>query len=145
MTVVEAKRGSVLKLVHLTAGLAFLIIFLGTGQYMDIKYDHLQGFDDATRMLFRSNHIYVLISAFLNVMLGLYVTVQRNRWRLVLQVAGSALILGATILFLIGFFTEPFYSDLYRPYTRLGVKALAFGGLSHMAAVLLPGSQSHGE
>ena len=57
---------------HLVVGFAALAAFLARGQYMDLAHDHLRGLEEATRLLFRSTHIYLLFSALLNVVLGLY-------------------------------------------------------------------------
>ena len=39
------------------------------------------GMDDATRLLFRSTHIYLLFMALLNQTLGLYLAVEPSGWR----------------------------------------------------------------
>jgi hypothetical protein len=57
---------------HLTIGLAGLLIFLGTGQYMDISLGHLRGMADAPRALYRSGHIYILLCSLMHLLLGAY-------------------------------------------------------------------------
>jgi ABC-type Fe3+ transport system permease subunit len=103
---------------HLLLGLVALAAFLGSGQYMDLAHNHLRGLDDATRLLFRSTHIYLLFAALLNLALGLYLVVEQPGWRRWCQRAGSALVLVAPLLLAVGFLTEPWLSGLDRPYSR---------------------------
>jgi hypothetical protein len=119
---------------HRVVGIAMLLAFLGTGQYMDRVYAHLHGMSDARRMLFRSDHIYLLLAAISNLMLGLYLApcdAQRAR---VVQTIGSIAIIAAPFLFLIGFFTEPWMANLARPYTRPAIYAMFGGALLHLLA-----------
>jgi hypothetical protein len=122
----------VLRRLHLVVGLAGVVAFLGTGQYMDRALDHLSGMDDARRLLFRSTHIYLLFSALLNVALGLYLTAGKEGWRRWLQRAGSVLILVGTPLELAGFFTEPWLSGLDRPYSRPAIYGSLAGVVLHL-------------
>jgi hypothetical protein len=43
-------------------GLVALAAFLASGLYIHLRYDHLRGLDDPTRLLFRSSHIYLFLS-----------------------------------------------------------------------------------
>jgi len=47
---------------HLIVGLGGVVAFLLTGQYMDRVHDHLRDMDPTPRLLFRSTHIYLLLS-----------------------------------------------------------------------------------
>ena len=116
---------------HLVVGFVALAAFLASGQYMDLAYDHLRGLDDATRLLFRSTHIYLLFSALLNLVLGLYGTGGSPGWRCWLRRVGSALLLAAPSLFVAGFLTEPWLSGLERPFSRPALYASLAGVLLH--------------
>jgi hypothetical protein len=118
---------------HLIVGLVALVAFLASGQYMALGYDHLQGLDDTTRMLFRSTHIYLLFAALLNLALGLYLTVGSPGWRRGLQWIGSVLVLLAPPLLAIGFLTEPWLSGLERPYSRWAI----YGSLAGLVLLLV--------
>src|SRR5436190_18509961 len=104
--------------VHRIVGIAMLLTFLGTGLYMDRMYDHLRGMSDARRMLFRSDHIYLLLAAVLNIALGIYATPRVRVVSRMLQTIGSIAIIAAPFLFLAAFFTEPWMANLARPWTR---------------------------
>lgn len=116
---------------HLLVGFAALAAFLASGQYMDLAHDHLRGLDDATRLLFRSTHIYLLFSALLNILLGLYGTGRPAGWRWWLRSLGSILVLAAPPLLAAGFLTEPWLSGLERPFSRPAIYASLAGVLVH--------------
>lgn len=119
---------------HLTLGVAALILFVGTGAWMHFRYDHLRGMTDATRLLFRSTHIYLLFAALLNLVTGLEYRVAPRGWATAAQRIGSALLLVTPLLFLAGFLSEPWLGDLQRPWSRPGIYASLAGVLLHLVA-----------
>lgn len=119
---------------HRSVGVAALILFIGTGAWMHFRYDHLRGMTDATRLLFRSTHIYLLLAALLNVAMGLGYRAAPGGWPAVLQRIGSALLLLTPLLFLAGFLSEPWLGDLQRPWSRPGIYACLAGVLLHLIA-----------
>jgi uncharacterized membrane protein len=124
-----------LRRLHLVIGIAGVIAFLLTGQYMDLWLAHLEGMPDLPRMLYRSGHIYLLFAALLNLVLGLYLDEERNGWRQHATQLGSGLILIGPMLLLIGWGPEAVRTDLERPYSRPAIYASFAGVLLHgMAA-----------
>ena len=119
---------------HLSLGAAALILFVGTGAWMHFRYEHLRGMTDATRLLFRSTHIYLLFAALLNLAIGLNVRSVPRGWARAAQQAGSALLLATPLLFLAGFMSEPWLGDLQRPWSRPGIYASLAGVLLHLIA-----------
>ena len=104
-----------LRKTHLIVGILGLILFVLQGQYMDLALAHLVGMEDAPRMLFRSSHIYLLLAALLNVVLGVYM---RGNIRFLipeLQLVVSSIVLVAPFALLAGFFLEPHLADFMRP------------------------------
>jgi hypothetical protein len=118
---------------HLAVGLLGLAAFAASGQYMDLRYDHLRGLDDKTRLLFRSTHIYLLFAVLLNLALGLYLAPAAG-WRRWLQGLASALVLAAPPLLAAAFLTEPWLTGLDRPYTSPAVYGSLAGMLLHLLA-----------
>lgn len=116
---------------HLTVGIAGVVGFLATGQYMDRFHDHLRGMDDTRRLLFRSTHIYLLFGSLVNLSLGLHLRPTRG-WRRWVRGTGSVLILATPFLAAAGFFTEPWLSKLERPYTRPAAYGCLAGVLLHL-------------
>lgn len=123
-----------LRRLHLIVGLAALAGFVLTGQYMDLRHDHLEGMADAPRMLYRSAHIYLLLAALLNLSLGFYLRLESVPWRRGLQVVGSVMILTTPVLFATAFFREPWLADLMRPWARPAIYLSLAGGLLHLAS-----------
>ena len=117
---------------HLLFGLVFLAGFLASGQYMALGYDHLHGLDDATRLLFRSTHIYLLFASLLNLALGLYLPEGAGGWRGWVRVLGSLLVLAAPPLLVAGFLSEPWLSGLERPYSKPAIYACLAGMVMHL-------------
>ena len=117
---------------HLIFGLVVLAAFLLTGQYMDVYHRHLEGMADGPRMLYRSRHIFILLAGLHNLGLGAYAVRRRARWRRVLQWVGSALIMTATVLFVAGFFYEPWLEGLETPLSHDGAYAIVAGTLLHL-------------
>jgi hypothetical protein len=108
-----------------------IIIFILTGQYMDKFLQHLDGMADGPRMMYRTRHIYILLSGLLNLGIGAYFSYRATRWRRLLQFAGSAFIVAATALFITGFFWEPKLAGLETPWSGQGVYLIAYGTLLH--------------
>jgi len=121
---------------HLIFGLLLFVIFLLTGQYMDRVHNHLQGMPDGPRMLYRTRHIFILLSALLHVGIGSYFKYRREKVRRVLQLLGSLLITVAPILFIIGFFREPYLTGLYAPLSKKGIILIAIGTLLHLLSAI---------
>ena len=87
---------------------------------------------DGMRMLFRSQHIYILLSGLLNLGIGTYVSYRQQRWRRVLQVIGSCFVIGAPFVLVGAFFYEPLLTGLMAPLTLPAIIALFAGTLLHL-------------
>src|SRR4051794_20991503 len=99
---------------------------------MDRYHAHLCGMADGPRMIFRSRHIFILLSGLLHLGLGTYWQKRVNTTQRVLQLTGSALIAVASFSFLLGFIYEPWLEKLHGPYARVGIYAIAAGTLLHV-------------
>ena len=121
-----------MKKVHLIFGAFVVIVFLLTGQYMDKHFNHMVGVPDAPRLLYRTRHIFILLSGLLNLGIGAYFTYRIETWRRAIQMLGSFLIFAASVLFVIAFFYEPNRGDLRTPLSHAGMYAIAAGALLHV-------------
>ena len=121
-----------MKLLHQIIGIVVVIIFLLTGQYLDFYYPEMEGVSDGMRMLFRSRHIYILLAGLLNIGIGTYFSYRKERWRRLLQLTGSTLVLVAPFLLLAAFFYEPPRANLQRTFTLPAIVALLTGTLLHL-------------
>jgi hypothetical protein len=120
-----------MKRFHLIIGLVLVIVFLLTGQYMDRFLNHLRGMPDGPRMLYRTRHIFILLSGLLQLCVGSYLSYRRQLGGRVLQVLGSVMITVASILFVIAFFYEPRLTGLYTPLSHKGMYLITIGTLLH--------------
>jgi hypothetical protein len=121
-----------MKKVHLIFGVCVVIAFLLTGQYMDKFYNHMRGVPDTPRLLYRTRHIFILLSGLLNLGIGAYFTYRIQTWRRTIQLLGSAMIFAASFMFVIGFFYEPTLSNLRTPLSHWGTYAIAAGAVLHV-------------
>ena len=96
--------------------------------YLDVRSGAL---GDATRMMFRSRHIYILLSGLVNLAVGTYFVRRAGGWRRTLQAIGSILVLSAPLLLLAAFFTEPGLPGLRRHFTLPAIIILSVGTLLH--------------
>jgi hypothetical protein len=117
---------------HQVIGILTVIVFLLTGQYMDFHQPAMPELDRGVRMMFRSTHIYILVSGLLNIAIGTYLGYSKTRWRKALQLVGSYLILAGPFLLVAAFFYEPVHTDLRRPITEPAMIGLLAGTLCHM-------------
>jgi hypothetical protein len=125
---------------HLIFGVILAIVFLLTGQYMDRFHQHLQYMPDGPRMLYRTRHIFILLSGLVHLSLGSYFRFRAGAVRRTFQLLGSAFVTIAPVLFTIGFFYEPYFTGLHAPYSKAGVILIAVGTLLHVLTEYNEGS-----
>src|SRR5258706_15772198 len=65
--------GTTTRLFHKITGVLTVLIFLGTGQYMRLNGPALFQSDPTVRMMFRSNHIYILMAGLINIGIGSFI------------------------------------------------------------------------
>jgi hypothetical protein len=120
--------------VHRILGILMAFMFIGTGAYMHVEYDHLRNMEDAQRLLFRSVHIYLLLASLVNFALGIHYWVHPQTTYRLLQTIGSTLVGLSPVLFLLAFFNEPFLDGLQRPFSTPAIYAITAGLLLHLIA-----------
>jgi hypothetical protein len=116
--------------VHRWLGWLFIPVFLGTGLFMRFHEPAMIVLDPVTRILLRSNHIYLLASALLNLVIGSTPALQTSRTAIKVSIMiASLLLLISPPMLLYGFFAESNHGDMERPSTHLGVYSLFAGSL----------------
>lgn len=85
-------------------------------------------------MLYRTRHIFILMSGLLHLGIGSYFSYRVQTWRRALQYLGSVLITIAPVLITIGFFDEPHLQGLHAPLSKRGIIMLAVGALLHVVS-----------
>ncbi len=116
---------------HFTVGVLFLVLFLLTGGYMFTNFPELYAGREEVRMMFRSTHIYILMSALINLMVGNYLLNSANIDFLKLKRLASLFILVAPILLFVAFVYEPPEYLIDRPISFWDVISLFVGVLLH--------------
>jgi hypothetical protein len=125
-----------MRLLHLIFGVVIVIVFLLTGQYMDRYLNHLVGVPDGPRLLYRTRHIFILMSGLVHLALAAYLIVRPARWQRLLQWLGSVLLIVASLLFVAAFFYDSSRGDLAAPLSYRGVFVMAYGTLAHLLSRL---------
>ena len=117
---------------HKVQGLLFALLFLGTGIYMYQSFPELYQRNETMRMMYRANHIYILMSALVNLLVGVYMVKAAGKICSIIQLLGSVLMLVAPVLLFLAFVNEPAQLNMdHRPYTFFGVVFLATGASWH--------------
>ena len=133
-----------MKKAHLIFGALMLVAFLLTGQYMDKFYNHMRGVPDGPRLLYRTRHIFILLSGLLNLAMAAYFTYRTLPRQSTIHVLGSLLVFSACVLFVAAFFYEPRLNNLQTPLSHWGAYAIAAGTLLHVLSGLGPEEQAKG-
>lgn len=120
-----------MKRFHLIYGFVLVIVFLLTGQYMDRFQHHLHEMADGPRMLYRSRHIYILLTGLLHLGIGTYFVDRVQPKQRLVQLVGSLILTVAPILFLFGFFKEPLLTELNSPFSTKGIYLVTAGVVLH--------------
>ena len=88
---------------HFVIGLLFLALFLLSGIYMMFNFPELYVGREEIRMMFRATHIYILMSALVNLMTGNYLRNNSVKSFVKFRRLASSLILVAPFLFFVAF------------------------------------------
>ena len=116
---------------HYLTGIAFFALFLLTGAYMLFNFPELYADREEIRMMYRATHIYILMSALINLMAGSYLLNLKSTNFQSLRKISSLLILVTPILFFIAFIYEPAGYLIERPISFWGVVLLVAGVILH--------------
>lgn len=117
---------------HLLFGIIAFVAFLVTGRFMRADFPDKEIISQEFRLLMRSRHIYILLSAFIHILLGLYLQIDRKAWRKYLQMFGSTLLFAGTILLIWAFVYETYTTRHFSEVSRFGLYATLAGTAFHL-------------
>lgn len=117
---------------HLIFGLVLFIVFTQTGAFMRADFPDKEAIPQEFRMLMRSRHIYILFSALIHIVLGIYYRRAAERWRSAVQYLGSAMLILSSALLLAAFVTETYYDRAFSDVSRYGIYTSLAGVVLHM-------------
>jgi hypothetical protein len=123
-----------LRTLHLGVGLGGVVVFLGTGIYMRMRFPELYALNETLRYIYRANHVYVLFASLVNLALGAWFVGIPAGWRSKLATAGSLLALASPIVLCLAFVLEAPEAVPERILTLLGVFAAAIGVAAHVVS-----------
>lgn len=125
-----------MKRVHLIFGILLFVVFLITGQFMRTDFPDKDSIDQMHRVLMRSRHIYILFSAFIHIVLGIYLDMRPGTVPRSLQYMGSVLLLLASALLVWAFVSETYIYAEFSEISRYGIYASLVGVFFHLASGL---------
>ncbi len=123
--------------IHLTSGIAMMVIFAITGQYMTHTLDLGITDFDAQRMMYRASHIYLLWAGAINALLGCYWAKVPGQILAKIQLVASALIVLSQAFLLPAFYFEPAAIDQDRFLTLAGCLCLLVGVVLTLAITFI--------
>jgi hypothetical protein len=108
-----------------------LIVFLTTGRFMRQDFPDKDLISPELRILMRSRHIYILFSAILHLVLGVYFQPHKQLWRKIVQILGSVLLTISSGLLLWAFIFESYFTQKFSELSRNGIYLSLAGVLLH--------------
>ncbi len=110
-----------MKYLHLSIGVILFIVFTVTGRFMRWDFPDKEIIPPELRLLMRSRHIYILFSALLHLLLGVYLQISAKIWRKTFQIIGSNLLILASGLLISGFIYDTYYVKTFSDVARFGI------------------------
>lgn len=123
-----------MKKLHIYWGWLFAGSFAASGFWMQSAFPEAWHGDRGMRMFYRSAHVYILLGALINSVLGAYLRPATTAMRQRIQLAGSAQILMSPVLFTLAFWIEASPGGMSRPLSAAGLAVAIFGALCHLYA-----------
>jgi hypothetical protein len=117
---------------HLIFGITVFVVFLVTGRFMRADFPDKEIIPPELRLLMRSRHIYILLSALAHILLGLYLQVHAETWRKILQILGSLLLFLGSFLLIWAFWLETYATHNFSDLSRYGLYATLAGTIFHL-------------
>jgi hypothetical protein len=127
---------NLLRRIHLVAGVVALVAFILSGQYMRYVYAHNESVEAATRLMFRSAHIYLLYGALLNMAVGSYLRPSTASHIRRVQIIGSIGIIAVPVLLSVSLLAESHDIAHFRPIAVAAIYVSLASCLLHFAASL---------
>lgn len=93
--------------IHLWVGLATIVVFWATGQFMDHWNLGQMPIESALHQLYRSRHIYLLFGGLVNLAVSMRYVLPTSGEGSRVAVAGSLLMLASPVFLALAFFIEP--------------------------------------
>ena len=129
-----------LKQLHLVFGIVYLVVFWLSGAFLKFIIWDVVADDDLLRVLYRSSHVYILMSALINIAISVYLSSSTTPKEQVLQGLGSMLILISPLLLSYAFFLVPKLSVDVNGVIFIAVVSLTIGVILHLVSTYMSNS-----
>jgi len=110
------------------------IVFVTTGKFMRIDFPDKDAIPQELRLLMRSRHIYILFSALIHLVLGVYLRISADNRIKLLQYTGSALLVVSSVFLVWAFVTETYSLQHFSNISRNGIYISLAGVAMHLFA-----------
>lgn len=117
---------------HLIFGIVLFFVFTTTGNYMRADFPDKEAISQELRVLMRSRHIYILFSALIHIVLGVYMRMSGSRWQQVAQYIGSAFLFISSGLLVWAFVEETYTVMGFSELSRNGIYLSLAGVVLHL-------------
>jgi hypothetical protein len=117
---------------HLIFGILLFIVFTVTGRFMRVDFPDKDAISPELRVLMRSRHIYILFSALIHLVLGVYLRMSSDRRIRLLQYAGSLILVASSVYLVWAFITETYTLQHFSDLSRNGIYAALAGVGLHL-------------
>jgi hypothetical protein len=119
---------------HLIFGILLFVVFVTTGRFMRWDFPDKEIIPQELRILMRSRHIYILFSACIHILLGVYFQRQTQNWRKYLQTFASFLLIASSFVLVYGFIYETYQTQHFSDVSRNGIYLTLAGTILHVIA-----------
>ena len=110
-----------MKWFHLIFGVIVFGVFVTTGKFMRVDFPDKDMIPQDLRLLMRSRHIYILFSAFIHLMLGVYLQIRPSVWQKIFQYGGSAVLIASSVLLSWAWYVETYQLQHFSDLSREGI------------------------
>jgi hypothetical protein len=121
-----------MKWFHLIFGVVLFFVFTTTGSYMRADFPDKEAISQELRLLMRSRHIYILFSALIHIVLGIYMSRGAEKWRAVVQLIGSTMLILSSVILVAAFVNETYYLRAFSDLSRYGIYGSLAGVVLHV-------------
>ena len=127
-----------MKKTHIVIGILLFVVFVITGRLMRIDFPDKGEIPQDFRILMRSRHIYVLLSALLHLILGAYLRLDPERRVKIVQFAASFILIISSSLFVAAFFLETYTYQHFSDVSRYAIYSALAGVVLHVLPAIVP-------
>ncbi len=123
-----------IKPIHLLFGIAGIVIFVLTGQYMAMFLHGLAGMPDGPRLLYRTSHLYLMWASLVNLLAGIYFVAAGSKGARIAQCVASFMLFAGPPLIIAGFFLESPNNNISRPFCGAANYLALAGTILHVVS-----------